>query len=444
MRIAIIGTGISGLVAADRLRDRHDLTLFEANDYVGGHTHTIPLDLDGRHYEIDTGFIVFNPENYPNFSAMLARLGVESQPTTMSFGVRCDRTGLEYSGGTFTGLVAQPGNLLRPRFLGMLRDILRFHREAPALLESGAGDDLTVESWADDRGFGREFMEHYLVPLGSCLWSCPVGTFRQFPIRFAVEFMANHLMLQVTGRPVWRVVRGGSARYVEKLVAPMRQRVRLRTPVARVERDARGVTLFAGQGPERFDRVILACHADQALRMLADPSPLESELLAAFPYESNAVTLHTDTSVLPRRKLAWSSWNARLLADGERFVATYNMNLLQGIKSPHTFCVTLNHDEGIDPARVLGRYHYHHPLFTRRRWAAQSRHAELVDHRRTSYCGAYWGYGFHEDGVTSGLRVAAAIEAAERKTTGTAEVTPATGRGAALAFAADGVPGAVP
>lgn len=417
MRIALIGTGISGLVAAEQLRRRHDLALFEANDYVGGHTHTIPLDLDGRHYEIDTGFIVFNERNYPHFSAMLARLGVASQPTTMSFGVRCDATGLEYSGGSIAGLFAQPTNLLSPRFLGMVRDILRFHELAPRVLQASPGgpalgDELSVEKWVAAAGLGEAFLEHYLLPLGSCLWSCPLGTFRTFPIRFAVEFMAHHLMLQVRGRPVWRVVRGGSARYVERLAGPLLPRVRLRTPVHRVLRDAQGVTLWAGQGPERFDRVVFACHADQALAMLADPSPLESDLLSAFPYEANAVTLHTDArAVLPRARRAWASWNARVHADGQRFTATYNMNLLQGIDSPHTFCVTLNHDDGIDPARVLGRYRYHHPLFTARRLHAQQRHAQLLDHRLSSYCGAYWGFGFHEDGVRSGLAAAAAVEA---------------------------------
>ncbi|MCX5661336.1 MAG: FAD-dependent oxidoreductase [Planctomycetota bacterium] len=417
MRIAIIGTGISGLVAADRLRGRHDVTLFEAEDRVGGHTHTVPIDLGGRHYEIDTGFIVFNERNYPNFSAMLARLGVGSRPTSMSFGVRCARSGLEYSGGTLTGLFAQPANLLRPRFLGMLSDLLRFHREAPRLLAGPGGPEPTVEQWATEHRFGKAFLEHYLVPLGSCLWSCPAGTFRQFPIRFAVGFMANHLMLQATGRPIWRVVRGGSARYVERLVAPMLGRVRTRTPVRRVDRDAAGVAIHTdarrGAEAERFDRVVFACHADQALAMLADPSPAEAELLSAFPYEANAVTLHTDASVLPSRRRAWSSWNAHIHADGERMTATYNMNMLQGIDSPQTFCVTLNHDDGIDPAKVLGRYRYHHPIFTHRHFAAQRRQAELLDHRRSSYCGAYWGYGFHEDGVVSGLRAAAAIEAAE-------------------------------
>jgi predicted NAD/FAD-binding protein len=409
MKIAIIGAGVSGLVAAYHLRHEHDITVFEAESHIGGHTHTHEVEWGGEHHRIDTGFIVFNEPNYPHFTRLLTELGVASAPTSMSFSVRCDRLGLEYNGSSLNRLFAQRTNLLRPSFHRMVRDILRFGREAPALLREPEPGP-SVEQWVEQRGYGREFVEHYLVPLGAALWSCPLGTFRQFAMRFVVDFLYNHHMLQIGGRPVWRVVRGGSSRYVEVLVAHFRDRIRTRCPVQRVERDADEVRVYAGSGAETFDHVVFACHSDQALKMLAQPSPLEQQALGAMPYQVNDVWLHTDASMLPRRRLAWASWNARLMADEPaRAVVTYNMNILQGLRSRHTFCVTLNHGQGIDPDKVIRKLVYHHPLYLAGREHARRRHGELLHHHRSSYCGAYWGYGFHEDGVRTALAVCEAI-----------------------------------
>lgn len=419
MRIAIIGTGISGLVAAHHLHRDHDLTIFEANDYIGGHTHTHAIELDGEHHAIDTGFIVFNEGNYPHFCALMKELGVSSQPTSMSFSVRCDRTGLEYNGSSLNQLFAQRRNLFRPAFLGMLRDIVRFGRDAQRLLSgddaTSKGDErdaATVDDFVRERGLGRWFYEKYLVPLGASLWSCPAETFRSFPIRFVVEFLRNHQMLRYAGRPVWRTIRGGSCRYIEPLTRPFRDRVRLRSSVHMVRRYKDRVEVFVEhEGAQSFDHVVLACHADTALAMLADPSPLERDLLGAFPYQRNEAILHTDASVLPRCRRAWASWNYHIPEEvTERVAVTYNMNMLQSLSSKHTFCVTLNYDPAIDPRRVLRRIRYDHPIYTTRRAKAQRRHSEVTHANRTSFCGAYWGYGFHEDGVKSALAVVRGLQ----------------------------------
>lgn len=406
MRVAIIGSGIAGLAAAHHLRREHDITVFEANDYIGGHTNTIRFQHGGRDVAIDTGFIVFNSTHYPHFTRLLSELEVPSRPTNMSFSVRSDANNLEYNGDSLATLFAQKANILRPRFHRMLLDILRFNREAPRHLESG-DTTLTVQQFVERNRYSRSFTENYLVPLGAALWSSPASRFRTFPIHFVIGFLANHNMLQVTNRPQWRVVEGGSYRYVEKLVAPFRHRIRLNTPVARVCRLPRGVEVVTATGEkEDFDRAILACHADQALGMVENPTDLEQDLLGAFPYQPNEAILHTDTRVLPQRRRAWASWNYRVGAGSEdRVSVTYNMNLLQGLEGPDTFLVTLNDDTHIAPERILRRIHYTHPVFGSGWAEAQARHGELVDHNRLSYCGAYWGYGFHEDGVRSALRV---------------------------------------
>lgn len=412
MKIAVIGTGISGLVTAYHLHRQHAVTVFEANDYIGGHTNTVDVEMDGERHAIDTGFIVFNDWTYPHFIRLLDELGVASQPTEMSFSVHDERTGLEYNGHSLSTLFAQRRNLLRPSFYILLADILRFNRQANRLIaECG---ETTVGEFLRRYRFSRTFAEHYLLPMGAAIWSCPIGTFAQFPIRFIVDFYQHHGLLSVTRRPTWRVISGGSRTYVQALTVGFRERIRLRTPIAGVRRFADRVEVQpVGGKSERFDHVIFACHSDQALRLLgSEATTVERELLGAFPYSRNIAVLHTDTSLLPQRRRVWASWNYRV-TEGEQGTTpasvTYDMNILQGIRSGHTFCVTLNDESRIDSARVLQRFEYHHPIFTTQRAVAQARHGELTNANRSSFCGAYWRNGFHEDGVVSALAVVAAI-----------------------------------
>jgi predicted NAD/FAD-binding protein len=422
MKLAIIGAGISGLTAAYRLSPEHDITLFEAGNYLGGHTNTVDVELDGEFHSIDTGFIVFNDRTYPNFIKLLAELGVPSRATSMSFSVRCDAANLEYNGSSLNGLFAQRRNLLRPCFYRMVRDILRFNRDAPKLvLEGSTFDQTTVGEFLEQHRYSREFARHYLFPMGAAIWSCPAGLFEKFPIRFIVEFYRNHGLLSLRDRPVWRVIDGGSRNYVVRMAERFRDRVRLRTPIQQVRRLPKEVLVTSEQGDtESFDHVIFACHSDQALRLLADPSVAEREVLAMFPYERNSAVLHTDETLLPKRRRAWACWNYRLADDtagdcDQPATVTYQMNMLQHIRSRHSFNVTLNSEDAISPSRILRRFEYHHPVFTIGRAAAQERHSELVNANRTSYCGAYWGNGFHEDGVVSALRVCEALSARETR-----------------------------
>jgi predicted NAD/FAD-binding protein len=407
VKIAVIGAGIAGNVAARELYREHDVTVFEAGDHVGGHTHTHDVELHGRSWRVDTGFIVFNDRTYPNFIALLDDLGVEAQDSSMSFSVRDEVTGLEYNGTSLNTLFAQRRNLLRPSFLGMVRDILRFNREAPRLLDEPGGE-LPLRELLERGRYGRAFVEHYVVPMGAAIWSTDPASMMRFPARFFVRFLHNHGMLTVNDRPVWRTVRGGSARYAERLVAPFRDRIHLATPVEQLRRIPGGV-LVRPRGHEavRFDAVFLACHSDQALAMLADPSAAEREVLSAIPYQPNETVLHTDTSLLPRRRLAWAAWNYHLRPDGGPVALTYNMNILQRLDAPTPFLVTLNHTGAIDPQRIIKRITYHHPLYTPASVAAQTRHREIDGVRATYYCGAWLRNGFHEDGVSSAL---AAIE----------------------------------
>lgn len=407
MKLAIIGSGISGLTAAYRLQQWFDVTVFEAADYIGGHTNTVDVQIDNERHAIDTGFIVFNDWTYPNFIKLLTELGVESQPTSMSFSVRDDRTDLEYNGESLNSLFAQRRNLLRPRFFRMVGDILRFNRQANRLLTE-CDSQMTVGEFLERFRYSREFANHYLLPMGAAIWSCPMGTFAEFPIHFIIEFYRNHGLLSITKRPTWRSILGGSRSYIGPITKGFRGRIRVNTPIQSVARSDDSVEIVPRGGePERFDHVIFACHSDQALRILgADATRNEREVLSHFPYNRNTAVLHTDVSLLPQRRLVWASWNylIRLKAPTAATV-TYNMNILQRIQSRHTFCVTLNDESAIDPNRILRRFEYHHPVFTVHRSSAQRRHSELIDVNRTSYCGAYWGNGFHEDGVVSALRV---------------------------------------
>ncbi len=411
MKIAIIGSGISGLTCGYLLHKEHDIHVFEASDWVGGHTHTVNVTLKGQRYAIDTGFIVFNDWTYPNFIQLMTQLGVRSKATEMSFSVRDSSNNLEYNGNTLNSLFAQRSNLLSPRFWGMLRDILRFNREAIRdLQEQRIASDTRLGDYLQQRGYGTRFIEHYIVPMGAAIWSMSLADMLAFPLQFFVRFFKNHGLLSVSNRPQWRVIEGGSSAYVQPLTAGFADKIRLNCPVTSVERSEHGVLVRSANGSEHFDKVIFACHSDQALQLLANPSAAEQQILGALPYAENDVVLHTDTRLLPDRKLAWASWNYRLGDAGlQRAAVTYDMNILQGIQSETTFCVSLNQTASIDPLKVLASYSYAHPQYSLDAVAAQDRWQELHGAQHSYFCGAYWANGFHEDGVVSALRVAKAF-----------------------------------
>ncbi len=404
MKIAVIGTGIAGNVAAHHLAREHEVTVFEADDRIGGHTNTVGVEHGGRTYAVDTGFIVFNERTYPNFIELLDALGVASQDSDMSFSVRDEKTGFEYNGSNLNKLFAQRSNLFRPSFYRMISDILRFNREAPRLLEPDA-PPLSLEDYLAREKYSSEFIEHFIVPTGAAIWSAKPAVMAKMPASFFVRFFDNHGMLSVNDRPVWRVIRGGSNAYVEKLVAGHRDRIRLNAPVVSIRRSAEHVEVkVQGQESERFDHVFIACHGDQALQMLADPGMREEQVLGKFHYQQNEAVLHTDDSLMPKRRRAWAAWNYHLTVSGqERVALSYNMNILQSIEAPVQFCVTLNHTQAIDPDKIIQRFEYRHPVFTPESVAAQEFQAEINGLYRTYYCGAYWRNGFHEDGVVSAL-----------------------------------------
>lgn len=409
MKIAIVGAGVSGLVAAHVLRPHHDVTLFEANDYPGGHTHTVRVETDGGAWDVDTGFIVHNDRNYPHFQRLLAQLGVATQPSDMSFGVADPVGDFEYSGASPNGLYAQRRHLVTPWFQRMVADLVRFNREARALLPGDPHAGPSLRAWLDERRYSRAFVERLIVPQAAAVWSADPQQLWSFPARFLVQFFAHHGMLGFRDRPRWRTIAGGSRRYVDAIVERLGEpRVRLATPIAAIARHREHVELtFATRAdPERFDHVVIAAHSDQALRLLADPSERERELLSAIRYQPNDVTLHTDRGLLPRRRRAWASWNYHLLErEVGRPTVTYHMNRLQSLAADRELLVTLNRDADVRREHVLGRFRYDHPVFTAAGVAAQRRWDELdATAARTSYCGAYWGWGFHEDGVASALR----------------------------------------
>ncbi|WP_409283760.1 NAD(P)/FAD-dependent oxidoreductase [Pseudomonas protegens] len=411
MKIAIIGSGIAGLTCAYVLNRRHDIRVFEASSWIGGHTHTVEVSHNGETQSVDTGFIVFNDWTYPNFIRLLGQIGVKFKPTEMSFSVCDPASGLEYNGNNLNSLFAQRRNLLSPGFWGMLRDILRFNKAALLdLQQQRIAADTTLGQYLKDQGYGERFIQHYIVPMGSAIWSMSRVQMLGFPLQFFVRFFKNHGLLSVNNRPQWCVIEGGSSRYIEPLTASFREHIRLDCPVQRVERDEAGVLIHSAAGSERFDKVVFACHSDQALQLLASPSRAEREILQALPYADNDVVLHTDTRLLPRRRLAWASWNYRLDASGDKAAAvTYDMNILQGLKSDTTFCVSLNQTAVIDPTQILARFTYAHPQYSLEAVAAQARWGELQGAQHSFYCGAYWANGFHEDGVVSALRVAQAF-----------------------------------
>jgi uncharacterized protein len=403
MKIAVIGTGISGLVAARQLSLEHEVTVLESRDRIGGHTHTVPVLIGERAWQVDTGFIVYNDRNYPLFSRLLSDLGVASKETSMSLSVSAVDRDFEYCGSSLDQLLAQRANLLSPRFHGMIRDIMRFHKAADAFL---AAPDAcqTMGGFVAGLGLGAAFRDYYLVPIMAAVWSAQPKATLEFPALFILRFLRNHGMTQVRGRPQWRVVTGGSHSYIGPLTSPYQSQIHTCCRVDKLLRHKDGIDVcWNGSHSRRFDRVFLATHSDISLRILGDEATAsERRVLAAIPYQQNDVVLHTDTSLLPRRRRAWASWNYRVHEDTARLPSvTYNMNMLQGLDAPATFCVTLNDTEAIAPSKMIARFTYSHPLFSAESAAAQARHRAINGRDGVYFCGAYWGNGFHEDGVRS-------------------------------------------
>lgn len=404
IRIAIVGTGIAGNVVAHRLNCDYDITVFEAANHVGGHTNTIDVEEEGGSVPVDTGFIVFNDRTYPNFVSLLDELGQSYRPSVMSFSVRNQGTGLEYCGSSINGLFAQRRNVLSTGFHRMIRDILRFNTDA-VLATERLPADATVGDYLAEGGYSNRFRDDYLVPMTAAIWSAEPGAVSDMPLHFLVRFFRNHGLLQLSDRPQWRVITGGSREYVRKLVAGHRHCIRLSCPVESISRLGNQVQVKArGCEPQRFDYVFVACHSDQALKILADPTAVERSVLGAIRYQRNEAVLHTDASLMPTARRAWAAWNYRVPAAGHEAVSvTYNMNILQGLQSQRDYLVTLNGSSGIEPSRILETVTYEHPVFTTETMAAQRRHAEINSGNRTFFCGAYWRNGFHEDGVVSAL-----------------------------------------
>jgi len=406
MRIAVIGSGISGLTASYLLSPNHEVTVFEANDHIGGHTNTIDVAIEGHTYAVDTGFIVFNTKTYPNFTRLMKKLDVTWQPSTMSFSLQCKKSGLVFSPSTLNSLFAQRRNLLRPAFYRMLLDAVRFRRKSLALIED-KDDHITLNDYLERHKYSRMFKNHFIIPMGSAIWSSDPHKFRNFPARYFAEFFYNHGILNIRNQPQWLVIKGGSHQYVKPLIHGFKDRIRTNTPITSIRRKPDRVEVCSANGEtEIFDNVIMATHSDQALALLSDPSNIESHILGNIPYQENQTVLHTDTSVLPPQKSAWASWNYYNPPEKVgRVAVTYDMNILQSLKAKVEFCVTLNWPGRIDPAKVHRKLIYHHPVYDPEGLKARKRHAEINGMNRTYFCGAYWGYGFHEDGVNSALEV---------------------------------------
>ena len=406
MRIAIIGSGISGMTAAYLLSEDHEVVVFEANNYIGGHTNTVDVSLNGQQYAVDTGFIVFNEKTYPNFVKLMKRLNVGWQNSLMSFSVQCEKTGLEFSPSTLNSLFIQRRNLLRPSFYRMLWDVMRFKRDSEALLEA---DDyeLTLNSFLFDKGYSHAFVQHFIIPMGEAIWSADPVKFNQFPARYFAQFFKNHGFLNVKDQPQWLTIKGRSRQYIKPITRPYADQIRLSTPVISVRRYPDAVEIQTqNEAAERFDQVVIATHSDQALALLEDPSDAEKNILSLIPYQENQAVLHCDESLLPSKKAAWASWNYHIpQADLGRVAVTYDMNILQRIGAPRELCVSLNLAKAIDPAKIYREMIYHHPVYNPESLKARHSHREINGVNRTYYAGAYWGYGFHEDGVVSALEV---------------------------------------
>ena len=412
-KIAIIGSGISGLTSAYLLSQKHDVTVFEKNDYIGGHTATVDINHEGRDYAIDTGFIVFNDKTYPNFLKLLARLGIEKQATEMSFSAHNTKSKLEYNGHNLNTLFAQRRNLFRPKFWRLIKQIVDFNKLCKAAFESGDYDEtLTLGDFLTQHNFSDFFAQHYILPMGAAIWSSSIEQMSQFQFKFFVQFFHNHGLLNITDRPQWYVVPGGSRNYIAPLIKPFADNIKLNTNISHITRlnDKVQIHIEDDNGninETEFDEVVLTCHSDQALALLTDHTQSEKDVLSAMPYSANEVVLHTDVNLLPQRKAAWASWNYQLVDDRSKPASvTYNMNILQGLSSDTTFCVTLNQTDAISSDKILRKFVYHHPVFSIESMRAQHQRSVICGHNNTHFAGAYWYNGFHEDGVRSAVEVA--------------------------------------
>jgi len=408
MKVAVIGTGIAGNVAAFKLSQNHDVTVFEKNNYIGGHTHTHSINIDGQDLNVDSGFIVFNDRTYPYFSQLLDELGVAAQKTEMSFSLKSDVNGLEYKGSNIDSMFAQRRNILNPRFYYFVSEILRFNKRAKACLNSV--NELSLNEFLVREGFSEYFIQNYLIPMGAAIWSTDPALMRRFPAKFFLRFFENHGLLDIKNRPQWYVIKNGSNAYVKPLTERFKDCIRLNAQVESVRRTDDGVYIKqSGQVEEYFDAVFMASHSNESLAMLVDATDDERDVLGAIKYQANEAILHTDDAILPHNKKAWAAWNYHLLADipendeSKPVALTYNMNLLQGFTNKKTLCVTLNNSDAIDPSKIIKRLNYEHPVFTPESVAAQARQFDINGKRHSYFCGAYWRNGFHEDGVVSAL-----------------------------------------
>ena len=408
-RIAVIGSGISGLSAAYYLSRRHEVHVFERDNRLGGHTHTVMVDSDGGPIPVDTGFIVHNDRTYPRFCRLMDELGVKTQPSDMSFAVTGQDGAFEYSSRGLRGFFAQKSNYFSREHYTLLREILRFNREAPGILNDPAKEGMTLGEFLDARGYLSVFVDRYLIPMAGAVWSMAPEVMPMFPAVTLIRFMQNHGMLGINTHPRWKVIRGGSHSYLAPLTARFRKRITKGTTITSVVRSDRGVTLrFQDWPAQSFDEVVFACHGDQILPMLGEPTEAERKVLSCFTTTSNEICMHTDAALLPKRPAARASWNY-LLGDSGKVTVTYHMNRLQSLQTAKDYCVTLNANGAVDPARALRRMVYEHPLYTRAAIGAQERWSDISGRNHTHFCGAYWFYGFHEDGVRSGIRVAKAL-----------------------------------
>lgn len=409
MKIAVIGSGISGLTAAYLLSKEHEVHLFEKNNYIGGHTNTIDVTLQNENHHIDTGFIVFNEKTYPNFCHLLNQLNIKSETSNMSFSVSCEKTGLEYNGTSLNSLFAQRSNIFKPSFLRLISDILRFGKKTTND-KFVCDENITLGEYLNSHGFSDNFSKHYILPMASAVWSTNIHEIKNFPMINFIQFFKNHGMLSVNNRPMWRVISGGSKQYIPAFTKNYADKIYLNSTVSAINRTKNNVELYVGNEQRvNFDQVVIATHSDQALKLLSDLSSEEENILNSFSYKRNTAILHYDEKLLPSNRLAWASWNYHLFnndAHDALPTVTYYMNILQNIKSNFNFCVSLNCDDRINGNKLIKKIMYEHPQYSTKAFRAQQHHNLINGVNRTYFCGAYWGYGFHEDGVNSALSVA--------------------------------------